>query len=71
MGEHDDDLEVTTAQEAPSSVDATRVAEAIAQGLQRIATALETGLRELAQVIAAANGLAGREKPGERRHHPR
>jgi len=45
MGEHDDELEVSPSAGAVHN-DAARVAAAIAEGLQRIATVLERGLDE-------------------------
>ena len=68
MGEHDDDLEVIPSQEAPSPVDVTRVAEAIADGLRRIATVLENGMHEIAQAIVSADGVVDRKKPKARQN---
>lgn len=56
MSEHDDDLEVATT--IPES-DAAQIADAIAQGLLRIAGALERGLHEIAVVLATAPAPRG------------
>jgi len=51
MDEHDDDLELTPVGQA---TDATRVAEAVADGLREIAAAVERGLERVAAAIGPA-----------------
>jgi hypothetical protein len=55
MGEHDDDLEMSTAAQSGGESDATRVATAVASGLKQIAVAIERGLEDVAQAIASAD----------------
>ena len=51
MDEHDDDLELSP---PGQPTDATRVAEAVADGLREIAAAVERGLERVAAAIASA-----------------
>lgn len=60
MGEHDDDFEIV---EPVPHDDVTRIAAAVASGLERIAAALERGLRD----VASAIGDAKAERPRRRR----
>ncbi len=60
MKEHDDDLEVGGSA-TPVAPDATEIAEAITIGLERIATVLERGLRDLASAMTSIRDVA--EKP--------
>jgi len=58
--EHDDDLEAA-GPVAPG--DAARIADAIANGLERIATVLERGLQDLAHAMTSARqGVSGRKR---------
>jgi hypothetical protein len=51
MDEHEDDLELSP---AGQPTDATRIAEAVTDGLREIAAAVERGLELVAAAIASA-----------------
>lgn len=55
MDEHGDDLETGPIVESGGQSDGTRIAAAVASGLEQIAAALERGLREIASAIASAD----------------
>ena len=55
MDEHEDDLETGPVTQSGGQSDATRIAAAIASGLEQIAAALERGLGEVASAIASAD----------------
>jgi hypothetical protein len=62
MEEHDDDLEIIGPPARTRNEDAI-LADAIANGFERLAAVLERGLRELADALTAA-----REGPNPRQH---
>ena len=59
MGEHDDDLEVA---ESGAHDDVARIGAVVAAGLERIATALERGLHEVASAIGTATAEPARPR---------
>jgi hypothetical protein len=59
MGEHDDDLDIV---ETAGHDEVTRIAAAVASGLEEIAAALERGLHEIASAIRAANATPARKR---------
>ena len=69
MGEHDDDLELSTPPGRPAQAEAAQIADALADGLERIATVLDRGLRDLADAMmttSAGKGEKQREKSRQR-----
>jgi hypothetical protein len=75
MGEHDDDLETSTVPESRRQHDVSDIATAVVAGFDRLASAVERGLGELASAVRfewtrrpkSSNRPAGRSRLGRRR----